>query len=218
MKKAVIFDLDGTLADTSPGILNSHIHTLKATNLPIPAIDELRKLIGGPLLETYKKAFGFSEEDAVKAVKIYREYYATEGVNQAEIYDGISQMLENLKNAGCKLMVATLKAQKFARPLLEKLNVAKYFDYICGVDDNDTKTKTTLLLECIEFAGLPKEDVVLVGDSEFDCEGAKNTKIGFIGVTYGFGYKKEMKIDGIVLCHSPEEIKRTVLCEQRREK
>ncbi len=211
MKKLVIFDMDGTLADTSPGILSSHIHTLKSMGCDVPDMDKLHTLIGGPLLGTYKNVFKLSDEDARTAVRIYREYYSIHGVHQANVYPGIPELLRNLKAAGCLLMVATLKAERFARPMLAELNIAQYFDFIFGVDENDTKTKADLLKQCISVSKLSVADTVLVGDSAFDIEGAREVGIGFIGVTYGFGLRETEEQVDFILCKTPLAVLNEIL-------
>ena len=98
--RLIVFDLDGTLADTSPGIINSHKFANLKMGRQVPDDETLAKVIGGPLLETYKKKFSYSDSDAVEAVRIYRERYATHGINEVEIYSEIPELLKELKSRG----------------------------------------------------------------------------------------------------------------------
>ncbi len=187
--KLIIFDFDGTLADTSLGIINSHKHANAAMGRPIPNNDTLASVIGGPLLDTYHTMFGFSDEDAAEAVRIYRERYAKHGVNELVIYDGMAEALSKLKARGFMLAVATLKAEKFAIPMLEMLGIAKYFDVIHGVDDKDTRTKASLIGLCMDELNVTQKEAVLVGDSIHDAKGAATAGVDFIAALYGFGFR-----------------------------
>ena len=186
--RLVIFDFDGTIADTSEGILDSHKHVLKVMNHVVPGDEDLKKLIGGNLLNIYTDKFGFEPSDARNAVNIYRNRYSTVGLHKAVLYHGVTELLKHLKEKNITIAVATLKAEKFAVTMLEEMHVREYFDYICGMDDMDSLTKVELVQKCMKLSQCPKEQTVLVGDSENDEIGAKNAGVDFIGVTYGFGF------------------------------
>lgn len=197
--KLVIFDFDGTIADTSLGIIDSHIYALNMMGKAIPSSDELKKIIGGNLLDTYKNNFNFDEDTAKVAVKIYRERYAAVGIHKAFPYAGIETFLKKLKECGCKIGLATLKADSFVRIMLNEINLINFFDYIYGVDLNDGQSKSQLLCECIKASNLNKKDCVLIGDSNNDLIGAKEAEIDFIAVTYGFGFSAEDNLKDAVL-------------------
>ena len=194
MYKLIIFDLDGTLADTSIGILNCHRHANSEMGKPVTD-DQLEGVIGGPLLRSYKEHFGYSDDDAVKAVSIYRKRYADIGFKEALLYEGMKQTLSQLKSRGYKLAVATLKAERFAIPMLEMLGIAQYFDIIHGVDDNDTRTKSSLIDMCIAELSETKDSSILVGDSYHDALGANESKVAFVAALYGFGFKTKDDVD-----------------------
>ncbi len=187
--KLIIFDLDGTLADTSQGIINCHKHANSIMGKPIYDENLLSSVIGGPLLDTYRTKFEYSEEDAKKAVDIYRERYASEGFREATLYPNMKDALIELKKRGYKLAVATLKAERFAIPLLNKLEIGELFDLIHGVDDNDTHTKSSLINLCMQELNCTPKESVLVGDSSHDAIGATKSKIDFVCALYGFGFK-----------------------------
>ena len=187
--KLIIFDFDGTLADTSEGILNCHKHALVAMGRPEPADEELAGIIGGQLLKTYIERFGFSEEDAVKAVKIYRDRYAEKGIYEFKFYDGIKEVLTNLKERGYKTAIATLKAERFAKIMVEEKGFADLFDVVHGVDEQDILTKSDLIDMCINETNTEKVDSIMVGDSKNDAVGAQKSGIDFLALTYGFGLK-----------------------------
>ncbi|MBQ8566948.1 MAG: HAD hydrolase-like protein [Clostridia bacterium] len=195
--KLIIFDLDGTIADTSRGIINCHKHANAMMGNKIEDEKMLASVIGGPLLNTYRTKFGYSEADARLAVDIYRERYATEGFKEAVLYPEMEKTLIALKERGYRLAVATLKAEKFAIPMLKELRVGDLFDVIHGVDDKDTHTKSSLIDLCIKELECTKEESVLVGDSIHDARGAMESGIDFIAATYGFGFKSDGELTSV---------------------
>lgn len=201
MKKLVIFDFDGTLADTSLGILACHRHTLKEMGRNVPGDAKLRGIIGAPLFRSYVDVFGFAEEAARKAVSIYRARYAEKGIYEVSQYDGMLAVLQRLKAEGILIGIATLKAHRFLSPMLEHLGLSNLIDVYHGMDDRDGLTKASLLAECMSDMKVSTKDTVLVGDSIFDANGAREAGIDFVGVSYGFGFKP-----GEVLCNRPADI------------
>lgn len=187
--KLVIFDFDGTIADTSPGIIDSHRFALKAMQHEIPSDSSLRNVIGGALLDTYMADFGFSEKDARKAIDIYRNRYAEKGIHMARLYPGFLGMVKELIGLGCKIGVATLKAEKFANIMLDEFGIKDLFDTVHGVDDGDTRNKADLIKLCISDCGINPKKTILVGDSINDYNGASQAGVDFLGVTYGFGFR-----------------------------
>ena len=193
--KLIIFDFDGTIADTSGGILDSHRFALNAMGKEIPTEKELRGVIGGNLLKTYIDRFCFAEPDAREAVRIYRERYAEVGIHKAVLYPGFTEMVKKLKDKGYKVGVATLKAESFAKIMLKELGIASYFDEVCGMDPNDGLDKAGLILKCCDLCDCEKNEAILVGDSNNDYIGSQQSGVDFIGVTYGFGFKPGEKYD-----------------------
>lgn len=191
--KLIIFDLDGTLADTSPGILECHRYTNRAMGKSV--VDEaiFDGIIGGPLLKTYQNLFGYSESDAKKAIQIYRRHYAEACFTQSMLYPGMRECLMDLKEHGYLLAVATLKEEGLAKQLLDMLGVSALFDVIRGMDAEDTLSKGDLLNMCTKGLGISKQDTILIGDSPHDANGAQQAGIDFLGVTYGFGFKQNDK-------------------------
>lgn len=192
MKKyrLIIFDLDGTLADTSSGILECHRYTNRVMGRPIVDETILKRIIGGPLLKTYQNLFGYSEYDAKQAVQIYREHYAEVGFLRSVLYPGMRECLTDLKEHGYLLAVATLKEEELAKKLLDMLGVSTLFDVIHGMDAEDTLSKGDLLNMCMDELGTSRQDTILIGDSLHDANGAQQAGIGFLGVSYGFGFNQ----------------------------
>lgn len=191
----VVFDFDGTIADTSEGIIDAHKYTLGVAGKEIPNDKILHGVIGGNLLKTYMTTFGFSEDDAREALRIYRKRYAEIGIHKAKVYPGFEELLGLLKSKGYKIGVATLKAEIFAKQMLQEMGIDQYFDEVCGMDLNDGLDKASLISKCAQLCGIELPSVVLIGDSENDLIGAEKAGVHFIGVTYGFGFKPEIKYE-----------------------
>lgn len=188
--KLIIFDMDGTLADTSAGIIECHKRTLYKMRGTYPNDEELDGVIGSPLLSAYIDRFGFSEKQAREAVRFYRENYESFGINKVELYPDMAKVLTKLKKEGYMLSVATLKAEAFAKRMLKNLQIYNLFDIVCGVDNKDTYTKTELVKMCMRHCCVLPENTLLVGDSQHDQLGAEEAGIDFAAVTYGFGFSK----------------------------
>lgn len=189
--KAVIFDFDGTLADTSPGILNCVRYTQKIMGLPEISQSMMYSHIGPPMAESYHRNFGLEGAELERAVSLHKEYAVTQGYKELKFYDGITELLDELKEKKIYTAVATLKAQDTAVKILSYFNITEKFDNISGTDISAPKTKAQLLLDCLDKAGAAAAEAVLIGDSSYDAEGAAEAGIDFIGVTYGFGFKTE---------------------------
>ena len=207
--KLVIFDFDGTLADTSEGILNCHKHALVSMGRTEPTDEELAGIIGGQLLTTYIDRFKFSEEDAVEAVKIYRDRYAEKGIFEFKMYDGMADTLRELRRRGYKTAIATLKAERFAKLMMKNQELDSLFDIIHGVDEQDKLTKTALVDMCVSEAGVKNHEAILVGDSMSDANGAEKSDVDMLAVTYGFGFSSEDDLKNVrhhFIVSSPLEI------------
>ncbi len=205
--RSVIFDFDGTIADTSEGIIDAHRFALDAMGHEEVPEQELRNVIGGNLLNTYINTFGFEEEKAVQAVAVYRKRYAEVGIHKASVYDDFEELLKELRAKGCMIGAATLKAEIFAKEMLKEMGIFKYFDVVCGMDLADKNSKASLVGKCVDFFKCEKREAVLVGDSMNDYSGAAEAGVAFVGVTYGFGFKKDVPYDHTVIDAPLELIK-----------
>lgn len=200
MKKydVILFDLDGTLTDSSPGIMNSIVYALKECNISVENTDDLRKFLGPPLHESFRDFYGFDDEKSMEAVGFYREYFSTKGLLENEVYSGISEMLEDLKENGKRLILATSKPQPFTDRIMEHFDLAKYFEFIAGSNMDGTRSKKAeVIAYALESCGIMgKSNVVMVGDREHDIIGAKTVGIDSIGVEYGYGDYDELSDAG----------------------
>lgn len=193
--KAVLFDLDGTLLDTSPGILKTIESTIEELNLESITHEERLKFIGPPLMASFMKYCHVSEELALQAITVFRRYYGNGNMLETNIYEGITEVLSYLKEKGILIGIATSKKEGFARQLMEHFGLEFYFSSIKGSDEKETLTKADIIKKCIEEMGVSYQDTVLIGDTEFDAIGAEKVGIDFIAVTYGFGFKHKKDVD-----------------------
>ncbi len=189
MIRNVIFDLDGTLADTGPGILESAAYTIRTMGLQEPGSDALRRFIGPPLKESFAAYCGCTEQEAQRAVAVFRAYYQAGAVFHAEPYPGIPALCALLKRHGFRLGVATNKPQRFADALLHHLGLAGFFDAVCGADERGELTKSGLILLAAERMNAALPETVMIGDTENDAAGAGQAGVTFLAVTYGYGFR-----------------------------
>lgn len=198
MKQYILFDLDGTLTESAPGIINSLKYALE--RLGVTDYDKaiLDKFIGPPLAVSFEKFFGFKGEKCNNAIKIYREYFSEKGLFENSVYAGVEDMLARLKSAGTKLAVATSKPEVFARRILDKFGLSGYFEVICGIPlDNEKMTKAQVIDRTIaELNATNKQTVLMVGDRDYDVAGAHQNCIECMGVTYGYGSRSELEAAG----------------------
>ena len=192
------FDLDGTLTDSSLGIINSYKYALTKLSLKVPEDFCLRKYIGPPLLEVFQKDYGMDKLEADNAVKVYREYFSTKGIFENKVYPEIEEMLKKLKEKGKKLLVATSKPEKYAKIIIEYFHLDEYFDYICGSNGDESRSEKAQVIEyALKTCGNPdKSKVLMIGDRNYDVIGAKANGIKSCGVLFGFGSKEELEKAG----------------------
>ena len=186
----IIFDLDGTLLDTSQGIMRCVNYSANKIGASALTVDQQKSFIGPPILDSFIRECGLSENDARKAVEIYRERYKEKGLYEAKHYEQIKELLMLLNEQKYKTAVATLKRDDFAKEILNYFHLAQFIHSINGIDDQDTHSKSDIIKLCLhelEHDDLAK--VVMIGDSIYDAIGAEQVGIDFIAVTYGYGFK-----------------------------
>jgi len=200
MYKYILFDLDGTISDSSEGITKGIQVALEYMGIDVPDRKELRKFIGPPLDYSFKNFMGFDDEQSKLATEKYREYYSKGGMFENVAYDGIEELLKRIKASGRKIAVTTSKPEVFSVQILEKFGLAEYFDIIAGASLTEKRgLKHEVIAYALEQFGNPDlSEVVLVGDTRFDAEGANKIGIDCIGVLYGFGTREELEKEGVI--------------------
>ena len=206
MKKSVIFDLDGTLTDSGPGIMGCAAETFKHYHLPVPCEKDLRTFVGPPLRDSFRR-FGMPENEIENAILCYRDFYTASGKYNNIPYAGIEQLLAGLKARGHRLYVATSKPEDMSVDILKHFRLAGYFDIISGASRNAGKDgKAFMISQLKERVGL-EESFLMVGDTVFDIVGAAAHGIPAVGVSWGYGIEQVMLVAGAVgIAHSMKEL------------
>ena len=192
MYKSVIFDFDGTICDTGEGVKKSAKYALDAFNIPSDDWQTLDCFIGPPLLVTFQEQFNQSAADADLLVQKFRERYTNTGIYECELYNGIKQLLINLKDDGMKIGIASSKPQVFVETLLNKFAIAKYFDSVCATSfAADCESKQNIIARCLKELETEPKDALMVGDRFYDIDGAKADMVDGAGALWGYGSKFE---------------------------
>ena len=197
MYNTVLFDLDGTLTDPGQGITNSVSYSLKKYGIEVEDKKELYKFIGPPLHDSFMKYYGFSDEEADTAISYYREYFRNTGIFENEVYDGIENLLKEIKASGRKIILATSKPEEFAKRILVHFGLDKYFDFAAGATmDTSRSKKGDVIAYALRESGCDAENAVMVGDRMHDILGAKENGLDSIGVLFGYGDREELENAG----------------------
>lgn len=197
MAKTIIFDLDGTLTDSGEGILNCAELALRHFDLPIPDRKTMRVFVGPPLHDTFVK-FGVPEDKAEEAVAVYRSRYTTVGKFENTPYPGVHDLLQALADRGHTLLVATSKPEGMSKEIMDKFELSRYFQRICGASlDRSRSSKEDVIAYLLKLNGTA-ENMIMVGDTAFDVLGAAAHGIPTVGVSWGYGSVEEMRNAGAV--------------------
>ena len=214
-KRYILFDLDGTLTDPKEGITKSVQHALAHFGIAVDDLNSLIPFIGPPLTDSFEMFYGFTHEQALEGVCVYREYFTQRGWRENQEYAGVREMLRALKTAGFSLSVATSKPEVFALRILDYFHLTDYFDVVGGADLDGTRIRKadviryTLGRAGVSQSGQALEQVAMVGDREHDILGAKAVGIESVGVLYGYGSREELEAAGAdALAEQPGDLVR----------
>lgn len=212
----VLFDLDGTLSDTSRGVFNATDYMIEKLGYRKLSLEEKKSILGPPLWQTFSRFFNVTGEELDRAVELYREYYHKKGCYENKMYDGIVELLNKLKKMGVTLMVATSKPNNITPKVLKSFGISDLFSYVASPNPEDeSDDKSVLILKALEEVGVKdKSRAVMVGDRLFDICGAKKSGIDSIGVTFGFGTREEHeKYGATYIVDNCSEIEKIVVGE-----
>lgn len=196
--KIVLFDLDGTLCESGEGILNSVKHALGEVRIPIPPPETLRKFIGPPLGQSFQTFCGMSPKLAERAVAAYRERYNRVGWKENRLYPGINELLRDLRTSGAKLSTASSKPQPALERIVRHFGIIDVFDALVAAGpDGFHSSKPEMIERAIRTCGgAQKCEVVMIGDTHFDAEGAAVAGVDFLAAAYGYGTREELAAAG----------------------
>ena len=188
-KRYVFFDLDGTLTDPAEGITNSVMYALRHFGIEVTDRRELYPFIGPPLSDSYAKYYGFTAEQSEKGVNLFREYFREKGIFENMPYSGMPELLAELHQLGCKLVVTSSKPQLFVERILDHFDMAKYFHAVCGATMDEKTSRKPIIIRnaldiCLEAGA---DNTIVVGDHALDVIGAHENGLPACAVLYGYG-------------------------------
>ncbi len=204
----VLFDLDGTLIDTSEGVIGSAFYALETLGYQAPSFQECLPFLGPPLSYGFGVVCGVKESDIPRAIEVFRRrYIGEEWYLRSTVYPGIPALLSALRRAGYKVAVTTSKLQAAADKILKKLGLYDYFDLVVGSSDGpDRRTKEGVLRCALAELGCKPADAILLGDRKYDAEGAQAVGTGCIAALWGFGGKEEfLPYPVVAFCKTPAD-------------
>lgn len=212
-QKHILFDLDGTIVRSDLGITKGVQKSLEHFGI-YEELNDLKKFVGPPMVESYTNFYGFSLEQYKEALDVFHDYYRTVGIFECELYEGIEEMLDSLSKE-YKLYVATSKPEREARRVIEHFRLDKYFTFVGGSDgDFNTKraTKTAVIEYVLETNKIMDRGfAIMVGDKSHDIVGAGNAGLKSIGVLYGYGSLEEFEGANYIV-KNVEDLRDMFLC------
>lgn len=196
----MMFDFDGTIADTSEGIIRSMHYAYDKLHLRHEPDERIQNMIGPPLEDMFSSLLHTADKGYIKkAVSHFRERYAKQGVKELCLYPQVKETLRSFHEEGFKLYIVTSKPEKFVNEICEEQKIKEYFSAITGVSvERQSLSKSERMRELMEIYGITKENGIMVGDRPEDVDAAGQNAVTCIGVTYGFGKKEELKDAGCV--------------------
>jgi phosphoglycolate phosphatase len=196
--RLVLFDLDGTLVDSSPGIHAAVRYAAAALGRPEPTAPQLRGMVGPPLQDGFALVLGVPVAEVPRAVAAYREHYAAGALLQASVHDGVPDLLAALRAAGATLAVATSKPEPFAVRLLEHTGLLPAFASVHGATMDGLVRHKDQVVAAALAAHPDGRDPVLVGDRSHDVLGAAAHGLPCIGAGWGPAEDGELETAGAV--------------------
>lgn len=222
MWKTVLFDLDGTLTDSAEGITKCVQYALEQLGYCVSDVDELNCFVGPPLKEMFQTYAGLSEEEGEKAVTLYRERYVPTGMYENRLYPRVVQMLELFQKEGVTMAVASSKPEVYVKKILKYFEIDDYFKVVVGSELNGGRVqKKDVVEEAIRRLKMErhKDQVVLIGDTKYDVEGAKQAGIACIAVMYGYGKTEELAAaEPVYVAENVSDIAECVLGQHQKNK
>lgn len=222
----ILFDLDGTLTESGPGITRSVQYALHQMGIEEPDLQKLEPFVGPPLNLSFRERYGMNEEETGRAIHYFRESYDTKGIYENNVYPGVRELLQQLHEKGSRLAIASSKPEPMVHRVLEHFGIAGYFDVIVGShveEELDNKmgadNKLLMVKKALQGLGLSVESghrksYAMVGDRSFDMNGAKANHVTAVGVSYGYGSRRELEEAGAdFIADTVEELGRILMAD-----
>jgi len=205
-----VFDVDGTLLDTTEGILSAVRYTIKVHELSEIPETELKKFIGPPIQDSFYRVYGISGDKLQQLATTFRNRYKNVDLFKAVPYAGIYDVCTALMNKGVKIAIATYKRQDYAEKIMRHFAFDSYSNIICGADHENRLKKVDIIRNSMDHMGVKNySHALMIGDSSHDAIGAQQIGMDFLGVTYGFEFRTKedvLKWKAIGCADSPKEI------------
>jgi phosphoglycolate phosphatase len=205
----VLFDLDGTIADSAPGITASLGYMFERLGLPVPTPEELLLWVGPPILDSFRDRAGMTPVESAQALAIYRDHYLANGAKASPVFPGVPELLRSIYAAELPLGLATSKPEFPASIILDHANLTQYFRVLAGASIDEIRSaKADIVEEALaRFAkiGVDTSRPVLVGDRLHDVEGA--AVHGVPTIFAGWGYGADSEAEGtIAIAQTPADV------------
>ena len=213
----IAFDLDGTLSDPVKGLTSGFRYAFRKMGIDYKDEALLKTFIGPPIRETWQRVFGITADEAERCVGFFREYYSVYGWWDNELYNGVYDLLCDLKKSCKRIVLATSKPEVHSSKILDKFDIAKFFDFKEGASfDNSREKKRDVLKYALDSIGATSKEAldscVLIGDTVYDAEGAREIGIDCIGVLWGYGSKDALLNEGVkCTVETVDELRRLLL-------
>jgi phosphoglycolate phosphatase len=212
---SILFDLDGTITDSAPGIIGRLSRTLQALGRPVPLPAELVAFVGPPILEGFRDVASMNEDEAREALGVYRALAASEGPqDDAAVFPGMLGLVRALHAAGIPLAIATSKSETQANRILEHLGISDAFEVITGSSEDETRSAKADVVEealrRLREKNVDLSNIVMVGDREHDVVGAAEHGVPVIMVEWGYGSPAEA-VGSIAVVHSVDQLREKLL-------
>ncbi len=190
------FDLDGTLTDPARGLTAGFRYAFRKMKIDYGDEEVLKSFIGPPIRQEWMRLYGLSQDEAEEAVFYFREYFGVYGWWDNDLYSGIKDLLSDLKGDGRRIVLATSKPDVYSSKILERFELLPYFNFSQGASfDTSREKKSDVLRYALKNVGVSDNDlsgVVMIGDTKYDIEGAKEVGVSSVGVLYGYGSEREL--------------------------
>lgn len=213
--KAIVFDLDGTLLNTLEDLKDAVNFALRQKQMPERSLEEIRNFVGNGIANLLKRSVpaGTGEQETAEALAIFREYYGAHCQDKTKPYDGIMELLAEIKKSGIRTAVVSNKADFAVKELIpfyfgDSIPVAMGENEAEGIPK---KPAPDMVWKALEELGCSREEAVYIGDSDVDVQTAKNSGLDIIGVSWGFRGREFLEKQGAdVIVDKPEEILRVI--------
>ena len=190
----LLFDLDGTLSDSSRGIVRCLVHTLQVLGHEVPPIRRLRLCVGPPLVTVFRSLLTNGDDDAIeRAIAIYRQRYEAAGITESALFPGVADALSQLHRSHHCLQLITAKPEPYATQILDHSNIAAFFsDVFAPTLDDRVTTKSVLVRSALAGGRRKKSEIAMIGDRAEDLIAARENRIFSAAAAWGYGTSEEL--------------------------